>query len=187
MQACQVCGTADVDAGGHCTGCGNYRGTQSYAVSAPGVYGEPAYAAAGSYAVAAPGAPVSPAVPQYPVSPATAAAEPYYAPYEGDGRRNQPFDPQMMVTVLLYAYATGTFSSRRIARKLEEDVAYRVLAAGNFPAHRTIADFRQQHLAAFERLFVAVVQIAREAGVVQLGRSPWMGRKSKPMRASTRR
>ena len=93
----------------------------------------------------------------------------FYAPYEGDGRRNQPFDPQMMVTVLLYAYATGTFSSRRIARKLEEDVAYRVIAAGNFPAHRTIAEFRQQHLAAFEALFVQVVQIAREAGVVQLG------------------
>jgi transposase len=93
----------------------------------------------------------------------------FYEPYEGDGRRNQPFDPQMMVTVLLYAYATGTFSSRRIARKLEEDVAYRVLAAGNFPAHRTIADFRLQHLASFERLFVQVVQIAREAGVVQLG------------------
>jgi transposase len=93
----------------------------------------------------------------------------FYAPYEGDGRRNQPFDPQMMVTVLLYAYATGTFSSRRIARKLEEDVAYRVLAAGNFPAHRTIAEFRQQHLAAFEALFVQVVKVAREAGVVQLG------------------
>lgn len=93
----------------------------------------------------------------------------FYAPYEGDGRRNQPFDPQMMVTVLLYAYATGTFSSRRIARKLEDDVAYRVLAAGNFPAHRTIAEFRQQHLAAFEALFVQVVAIAREAGVVQVG------------------
>ena len=95
--------------------------------------------------------------------------EAFYAPYAGDGRRNQPFDPQMMVTVLLYAYATGTFSSRRIARKLEEDVAYRVLAAGNFPAHRTIADFRRQHLAAFEALFGQVVRIAREAGVVQLG------------------
>jgi transposase len=93
----------------------------------------------------------------------------FYASYEGDGRRNQPFDPQMMVTVLLYAYATGTFSSRRIARKLEEDVAYRVLAAGNFPAHRTIADFRQQHLAAFEAVFVQVVQIAQEAGVLRLG------------------
>jgi len=93
----------------------------------------------------------------------------FYAAYAGDGRRNQPFDPQMMVTVLLYAYATGTFSSRRIARKLEEDVAYRVLAAGNFPAHRTIAEFRQQHLTAFEALFVQVVRIAREAGVVRLG------------------
>ena len=100
----------------------------------------------------------------------------FYEAYEGDGRRNQPFDPQMMVTVLVYAYATGTFSSRRIARKLEEDVAYRVLAAGNFPAHRTIADFRQQHLAAFERLFVQVVQLAREAGVIW-GRSPWMDRR----------
>ena len=95
--------------------------------------------------------------------------EKFYAPYEGDGRRNQPFDPQMMVTVLLYAYATGTFSSRRIAKKLDEDVAYRVLAAGNFPAHRTIAEFRQQHLEAFEALFVQVVQVAREAGVVRLG------------------
>ena len=93
----------------------------------------------------------------------------FYAAYEGDGRRNQPFDPQMMVTVLLYAYATGTFSSRRIARKLEADVAYRVLATGNFPAHRTIAEFRRQHLAAFEALFVQVVRIAREANVVQLG------------------
>ena len=69
----------------------------------------------------------------------------FYGLYDGDGRRNQPFDPQMMVTVLVYAYATGTLSSRRIARKLEEDVAYRVLAAGNFPAHRTIAEFRQQY------------------------------------------
>ena len=93
----------------------------------------------------------------------------FYAPYEGDGRRNQPFDPQMMVTVLVYAYATGTFSSRKIARKLQEDVAFRVLGAGNFPAHRTVADFRRLHLETFTALFVQVVQIAREAGVVQLG------------------
>lgn len=71
--------------------------------------------------------------------------------------------------MLLCAHATGTFSSRRIARKLEEDVAYRVLAARNVPAHRTIAEFRQQHLAAFEALFVQVAQVARAAGVVRLG------------------
>jgi transposase len=93
----------------------------------------------------------------------------FYAPYEGDGRRNAPFDPQMMVRILLYGYVTGTFSSRGIARKLQEDVAYRVLAAGNFPAHRTIAEFRQRHLADFEALFVQVVQLAREAGVITLG------------------
>jgi len=93
----------------------------------------------------------------------------FYESYEGDGRRNSPYEPRMLVKVLLYAYATGTFSSRRIARKLEEDVAYRVLAADNFPAHRTICEFRQQHLEAFGDLFVQVVRIAREAGVVRLG------------------
>jgi transposase len=103
----------------------------------------------------------------------------FYAPYEGDGRRNQPFDPHMMVTVLLYAYAPGTFSSRRIAKKREEDVAYRVLAAGNFPAHRTIADFRQQHVTAFQAVFVRVVQIAREAGGLQLGALAVDGSKGK--------
>src|SRR5687768_12766866 len=56
----------------------------------------------------------------------------FYRPYEGDGRRNSPFDPRMMVKLLIYGYATGTFSSRKIAKKLEEDVAFRVLCAGNF-------------------------------------------------------
>jgi transposase len=94
----------------------------------------------------------------------------FYAPYETeDGRRNQPFDPRMMVKVLLYGYSTGTFSSRKIARKLEEDVAYRVLAAENRPSHRTLCDFRQRHLESFRSLFVQVVKIAREAGVIKLG------------------
>lgn len=93
----------------------------------------------------------------------------FYAPYEGDGRRKQPFDPRMMVKVLIYGYATGTYSSRKLAAKLHEDVALRVLAAGNFPAHRTIAEFRQRHLGEFESLFVQVVQIAQEAKLVKLG------------------
>ena len=70
----------------------------------------------------------------------------FYAPYEGDGRRNAPYEPSMMVKVLIYAYATGTFSSRAVARKLEEDVAFRMLAAGNFPQHRTVCEFRCRHL-----------------------------------------
>ena len=93
----------------------------------------------------------------------------FYAPYEGDGRRNAPYEPSMMVKVLIYAYATGVFSSRAIARKLEEDVAFRVLAAGNFPQHRTICEFRRRHLGDFERMFVEVVRLAREMGVVRFG------------------
>ena len=94
----------------------------------------------------------------------------FYAPYRGDGRRNRPFDPAMMVKILIYCYATGSFSSRKIARRLHEDVAVRVLAAGNFPAHRTLAEFRQRHRKEFRELFVQVVRIAGEAGLVQLGR-----------------
>jgi hypothetical protein len=75
----------------------------------------------------------------------------------------------MMVKVLVYAYATGCFSSRKIARKLHEDVAFRVLGADNFPAHRTVRDFRALHLAEFTELFVQVVRLAREIGLVKLG------------------
>lgn len=93
----------------------------------------------------------------------------FYRVYEGDGRRNSPFDPRMMVKILLYGYATGVRSSRKIAKKLHEDVGFRVLAAGNFPAHRTIAEFRQRHLREFEALFVQVVQLAQEIGLLKLG------------------
>ncbi len=92
--------------------------------------------------------------------------EAVYARYEGEGRRRQPFDPRMMVKVLIYGYTSGVFSSRKIARKLTEDVAFRVLSANNFPAHRTIREFRQLHLQEFSALFVQVVQLAREAGLV---------------------
>ena len=94
----------------------------------------------------------------------------FYAPYEGDGRRNAPYSPRMMVKILLYAYATGVFSSRGIAKKLEEDVAFRVLAAGNFPRHRTICEFRRRRLEDFKRLFVEVVVLARELGLARFGR-----------------
>jgi transposase len=70
----------------------------------------------------------------------------FHARHMGGGPRNQPYHPAMMVKVLVYGYATGVFSSRKIARKLHEDVAFRVLGAGNFPAHRTICDFRALHL-----------------------------------------
>jgi len=94
----------------------------------------------------------------------------FYAPYEGDGRRKSPYEPAMMVKVLIYGYATGVFSSRGMARRLEEDVAFRVLAAGNFPSHRTICEFRRRHLADFKRLFAEVVRLAREMGVANFGK-----------------
>ena len=94
----------------------------------------------------------------------------FYASYEGDGRRNAPYEPRMMVKVLLYAYATGVFSSRGVARKLEEDVAFRVLGAGNFPQHRTLCEFRRRHLADFKELFVEVVRLARALGLARFGK-----------------
>ena len=94
----------------------------------------------------------------------------FYAPYLGDGRRNSPYDPRMMVKVLIYAYATGTFSSRGMARKLEEDLAFRMLAAGNFPKHRTLCEFRKRHLEDFRAVFVEVVRLARAMGLAGLGR-----------------
>ena len=94
----------------------------------------------------------------------------FYARYEGDGRRKSPYEPRMMAKVLIYGYATGVFSSRGLARKLEEDVAFRVLAAGNFPSHRTLCEFRRRHLSDFKKLFVEVVGLAREMGVANFGR-----------------
>jgi transposase len=93
----------------------------------------------------------------------------FHSRYDAGGSRNQPFHPAMMVKVLVYGYATGVFSSRKIARKLHEDVAFRVLAARNFPAHRTIRDFRAFHLKELSELFVQVVRLAREMDLVKLG------------------
>jgi transposase/IS5 family transposase len=93
----------------------------------------------------------------------------FHDAYDLTRRGNQPYHPAMMVKVLLYAYSTGQFSSRRIARGLHEDVALRSLAAGNYPSHRTICDFRQRHLTDLEGLFVQVARIARECKLVRLG------------------
>jgi transposase len=93
----------------------------------------------------------------------------FYARYAGGGARNQPFHPAMMVKLLVYGYATGVFSSRKIERRLHDDLAFRMLGAGNFPKHRTIRDFRALHLLELSDLFVQVVKLAREMGLVKLG------------------
>lgn len=89
--------------------------------------------------------------------------------YRSRGSGNVPYHPRLMVKLLVYAYATGVFSSRRIARQIEENIAFRVLAAGQAPAHRTISRFRQDHIERFKAVFVQVVQIACESGLTSLG------------------
>ena len=98
----------------------------------------------------------------------------------GEEKRGQPpYDPLMMTKVLVYGYCVGVFSSRRIERRLEEDVAFRVLAAGNHPNFRTISDFRKIHLKTLEGLFEQVLQIALEAGALKIGRVALDGTKLK--------
>src|SRR3974390_1741398 len=85
----------------------------------------------------------------------------------------------MMTKILLYGYCVGVFSSRRIQKHLEEDVAFRVLAAGNRPDFRTISDFRKLHLRALEGLFQQVLRLVLEMGALKLGRVALDGSKVK--------
>ncbi len=101
------------------------------------------------------------------------------AVYGSEERGQPPYNPQMMTKVLVYGYCTGVFSSRRIERKLAEDIAFRVLAAGNQPNFRTISDFRKIHLKALAGLFEQVLKIALEAGAMKVGRVALDGTKVK--------
>ena len=91
------------------------------------------------------------------------------ARYEGERRGGPPYHPRMMVKVLLYGYCVGVASSRRIAQRLHEDIAFRVLAANNTPDFRTISDFRKDHLGALSGLFLQVLAFCQRAGLVKLG------------------
>jgi transposase len=110
-----------------------------------------------------------------------------YAYYERDAKTGRmkaasgqpPYHPKMMTALLLYAYANGTASSRRIARLCERDAGYRVVSADQQPDFRTISEFRRIHLAALRKLFVQVLHLAREAGLVRLGHVALDGTKVK--------
>ena len=93
----------------------------------------------------------------------------FYAPYEAETRGAPPFDPKMMVCLLLYAYCVGVFSSRKIARACERNLAFIAIVGEDRPDFRTISDFRKLHLAAFCDIFVQVLRIAGESGLVKLG------------------
>jgi transposase len=99
--------------------------------------------------------------------------------YEDEERGYPPYHPVMLTKVLVYAYCVGVFSSRRIQRRLAEDVGFRVLAAGNEPDFRTIADFRKKHLAALKGFFEQVLRLARELGAPRVGRVALDGSKVK--------
>jgi transposase len=95
--------------------------------------------------------------------------EVFYAAYRVDGRSRPPYDPAMMVALLLYAYARGIRSSRVIERACEEDVAFRVLAAQQRPDHATLARFVERHQQAIAGLFGEVLTLCARSGLVKVG------------------
>jgi transposase len=99
--------------------------------------------------------------------------------YEQSDRGYPPYHPRLMVTLLVYSYCSGVFSSRRIAKRCERDAAYRIIVGSDVPDFRTISDFRKLHLAALSGLFTQVLELCREAGLVKLGHVALDGTKVK--------
>src|SRR3954449_9630610 len=100
---------------------------------------------------------------------ATLDLAPIFAHHERELRGRPPFHPRMMVALLLYCYATGTRSSRRIMRRCRVDVACRIIVGSDIPDFRTISDFRKVHLARLEALFVEVLKLCALAGLAKVG------------------
>jgi transposase len=100
---------------------------------------------------------------------ATLDLAPFFAHYERELRGQPPFHPRMMVALLLYCYATGTRSSRKVMRRCHVDVACRVIVGEDIPDFRTISDFRKIHLARLEALFVEVLKLCALAGLARVG------------------
>jgi transposase len=101
------------------------------------------------------------------------------ARYASEERGYPPYHPAMMVRILLYAYCIGVPSSRKIEKRLCEDIAFRVLAANNAPDFRTISDFRKDHLKVLAGLFLQVLKLCQKAGLVKLGHVALDGTKIK--------
>jgi len=93
----------------------------------------------------------------------------FYAPYEKEMRGAPPYDPAMMSCLLIYAYGVGVFTSRKIALACERNLAFIAMVGDERPDFRTISDFRKDHLEAFIELFVQVLRLAKEVGMVALG------------------
>src|ERR1700731_1024480 len=102
-----------------------------------------------------------------------------HAVYGEEKRGQPPYDPRLMTKLLVYGYCTGVFSSRRIQKRLQEDIPFKVLAAGNQPDFRTISDFRKIHIETLQDLFEQVLAMALECGSIKLGRVSLDGTKLK--------
>src|SRR5450432_3680549 len=102
-----------------------------------------------------------------------------HAVYGEEKRGQPPYDPRLMTKLLVYGYCTGVFSSRRIQKRLQEDIPFKVLAAGNQPDFRTISEFRKIHIETLENLFEQVLAMALECGSIKLGRVSLDGTKLK--------
>ena len=104
---------------------------------------------------------------------------PFFERYRNSVSGQPPFHPRMMVTLLLYAYCSGVFSSRKIQARCGVDVAFRVIVSEDIPDFRTISDFRKDNLEHMQALFVQTLQVCAEAGLVKLGRVALDGAKIK--------
>jgi len=99
--------------------------------------------------------------------------------YEREDRGYPPYHPRMMVKVVVYGYCVGVFSSRRLQKRLQEDIGFKLLAAGNEPDFRTLSDFRKLHRKVLQGLFEQVLRMALELGALKLGRVAIDGSKVK--------
>jgi len=104
---------------------------------------------------------------------------PLIADYDSEQGGQPPFHPRMMLVLLLHAYSVGVFASRRIMKRCETDVAFRVIVGDDIPDFRRIAEFRKRHLKHMQLLFVEILSLCREAGLLQIGRLALDGTKIK--------
>lgn len=99
--------------------------------------------------------------------------------YDSEKGGKPPYHPRMMLVLLLYSYCIGVFSSRKIAARCETDVGFRVIVGETIPDFRTISEYRRRHLEQFQHLFVEVLRLCREAGLLKIGRLALDGTKIK--------
>ena len=99
--------------------------------------------------------------------------------YDSEKGGKPPYHPRMMLVLLLYSYCIGVFSSRKIVARCETDVAFRVIVGDNIPDFRTVSEYRRRHLGQFQQLFVEVLRLCRESGLLKVGRLALDGTKLK--------